>query len=195
MWDDNGWVVVSVEQEHIDASMQRDSSHCMVAMAISASIPDARRIAVDLQTIRFSRNGLRYLFLTPRVAQDCIIAFDLGEREKIAPFVLRMRPAQIAKAGKRRHEVPTNGELRGSGLTVAAEQPHLDAEPTPGRYLTDGTRNLDPNRSDGLARPKLKRARRVSSAPRGSVPTTLGGRPPQVSVLARREFGLRILRR
>jgi hypothetical protein len=36
---------------------------------------------------------------------------------------------------------------------------------------------------------------RNSSHCKGSIPTTLGGKLPPVSVLARREFGLRVLRK
>ena len=125
IWDRNGWISIEVTQEHIDASLERNSSHCMTAMAIAAAIPDARHIAVDLQSIRFSRRGLRYVFLTPHVAQDNIIHFDQGERDKIVPFTLRMRPAHIAKAGKKRTHTPSNQELRGTGLTVNPVQtPH-----------------------------------------------------------------------
>jgi hypothetical protein len=35
----------------------------------------------------------------------------------------------------------------------------------------------------------------VSTAHKGSIPTTLGGKMPPVSVLSRREFGLRVLRK
>jgi hypothetical protein len=193
MWADNGWVVVPVEQTHINAAFERDSSHCAIAMAVAEVIADATRIAVDLQTIRFSRKGLRYIFLTPHVAQDRIVAFDQGEREKITPFRLTMRPCQIARAGKRRREVPSDNELRGSGLTVS-------------KYNADGTRNVDPDRCDGLA-PKAKernvalpplspkRNRTVSHARKGNVPATLGGKLPPVSILSRREFGLRQLRK
>ena len=80
IWDKNGHISIPVTQEHIDASMARSSSHCMTALAIQKAIPDARHICVDLQTIRWTRKGLRYVFLTPHVAQDKIIAFDQGER-------------------------------------------------------------------------------------------------------------------
>jgi hypothetical protein len=71
----------------------------------------------------------------------------------------------------------------------------------PQRLLANGERNLDPERSDGLAPPqKEPRVRRtpramVSSAKKGDVPVTLGGKLPPVSILSRREFGLRVLRR
>ena len=65
------------------------------------------------------------------------------------------------------------------------------------RHLPNGERNLDPERVDGLASPPPKRKRRakVSTAAKGSVPTTLGGKLPPVSILSRREFGLRVLRK
>jgi hypothetical protein len=152
VWNRNGYIRIAVEQEHIDESMERNSSHCMTALAIQAAIPDARRIAVDVQTIRWTRRGLRYVFLTPHVCQDNIIHFDQGERELIRPFVLRMRPAYIARAGKRRRECPSNAELRGTGFTVNKVQFHIDGgEPKPcsERYTPTGERNLDPERVDG----------------------------------------------
>ena len=72
----------------------------MTAMAIAEAIPDARHICVDLQTIRFTRKGLRYLFLMLHLCQDNIIAFD--QAQPVKPFVLKMRPAIIAKSGKKR---------------------------------------------------------------------------------------------
>jgi hypothetical protein len=43
-------------------------------------------------------------------------------------------------------------------------------------------------------KPRVARAK-VSAVSKGVIPTTLGGKLPPVSVLARREFGLRALRR
>jgi hypothetical protein len=225
MWTRTGHVAVSVTEQHIEKAMQRNSSHCAVALAIAESVRDAKFIAVDLQSIRFTRRGLRYCFLTPRAAQACIVNFDQGLRDLIKPFDFSMRPAFIVPAGQNRHRTPTNGELRGSGLSVSKKQMHLPddqqqpVEEKPGKTLRisgescpkrervtkDGERNLDPNRSDGLAPPPMRmpdperqrqRARaKVSTASKGSVPVSLGGRLPPVSVLSRREFGLRALRR
>jgi hypothetical protein len=182
-----------------------------VALAVQEKIPDARHIAVDLQTIRFTRKGLRYCFLTPHAAQDIIVATDQGRRDQLKPAVLRLRPAIISKVGKKRNHTPTDSELRGSGLTINKTQLHLD-EPDmkPQRLTQDGQRNLDVDRLDGpaapapdlhnsqgIAPPQRKRQARamVSTAHKGTIPTTLGGRLPPVSILARREFGLRQLRR
>jgi hypothetical protein len=152
IWHRNGYVCIPVTQEHIDQSMERSSSHCMTSMAIQKAIPDARHICVDLQTIRWTRKGLRYVFLTPHVCQDNIIAFDQGERAAIKPFELRMRPAYIARSGKRRTHTPSNAELRGTGLTVNPVQLHIgDREASrpqekTQRFTATGERNLDPER-------------------------------------------------
>ena len=193
IWDRAGYITIPVTQEHIDQSMARNSSHCMTALAIQKAIPDARHICVDLQTIRWTRKGLRYVFLTPHVAQDRIIQFDQGQRDQIQPFTLRMRPAQISRAGKKRRETPSDGELRGTGLTVNPVQLHIENPPQ--RFTSSGARNLDPERSDGLAPPKRVPRAKVSTAAKGSIPTTLGGNLPPISILSRREFGLRVLRK
>jgi hypothetical protein len=123
IWDKNGFIRIPVEQRHIDQSMERNSSHCMTGEAIRSAIPDATHISVDLQTIRWTRKGLRYCFLTPHICQDNIIAFDQGERDAIKPFELKMRPAFIAKAGKKRTHTPDDGELTETGLRTRFRPP------------------------------------------------------------------------
>ena len=44
IWDRNGYITIPVTQEHIDASLARNSSHCMTALAIQQAIPDARHV-------------------------------------------------------------------------------------------------------------------------------------------------------
>jgi hypothetical protein len=65
------------------------------------------------------------------------------------------------------------------------------ANPPQQRFTETGARNTDPNRTDGLyvppppkRKPRVARAK-VSTASKGSIPVTLGGRPPPVSM-----FGL-----
>jgi hypothetical protein len=124
VWNRNGYVEIPVTQEHIDDSLERSSSHCTVALAIAAAIPDARHISVDLQTIRFTRKGLRYCFLTPHIARDLIVATDQGERDKLKPATLRMRPAFITKSGKKRH-TPSDAELKAAGSPVRINKRQL----------------------------------------------------------------------
>jgi hypothetical protein len=66
------------------------------------------------------------------------------------------------------------------------------------REISPGlARNLDPERIDGpppKRRTRIARAK-LSTCKKGDVPVTLGGKLPPVSILSRREFGLRMLRR
>jgi hypothetical protein len=217
----NGRATIPVEQRHIDESLLANSSHCAIAEAIKEAIPDATRVAVDLQTVRYTRNGLRFVFLTPHVAQQSIIIpFDQGEREKCKPCVLRMKPAWVTKAGARyaRH-TPDPEQLRGTGLRVAEEQPHITSQKVvqncapsaceaalaeawkpEARGLGTNGELIAPLDNPALAEPKprkprVPRAKISATRPDGSIPVTLGGKLPPVSVLARREFGLRQLRR
>jgi hypothetical protein len=81
-------------------AVKRDSGHCMIAEAIRLVRPKATAIAVDLQTIRFSdpQRWCRYTYLTPRRAQEALIAFDQGD-PTIEPFTFRLERGQAAPMG------------------------------------------------------------------------------------------------
>jgi hypothetical protein len=105
--------------------------------------------------------------------------------------------------------------LKDVGLRVAKDQPHLP----PNRASPEavGEPVLEPpdwqernkarsakivNGSDAEApqeptarKPRQPRAKISATKPDGTIPVTLGGKLPPVSVLSRREFGLRALRR
>jgi hypothetical protein len=94
---------VEITAEVINAATRADSSHCMIADAIKAQVPGATRIAVDLQSIRFTdrKRGVRYLYLTPARAQVALLRFDQGET--VEPFVLKSpRPSQVTAASTSR---------------------------------------------------------------------------------------------
>jgi hypothetical protein len=92
-------VTIEVTQEVIDTSTQRDSSHCMIADALAKAVPNAKFISVDLATIRFTdlAAGRRYIYLTPRKAQEALLAFDQGEKPE--PFTLRIAGAHVLATG------------------------------------------------------------------------------------------------
>lgn len=83
---------VQVTAEDCDEAVRKSSTHCAIAAAIEKEIPAARYISVDIQTIRFSKDGVRYVYLTPRLAQRAILDFDAGETPK--PFKLKLRGGQ-----------------------------------------------------------------------------------------------------
>jgi hypothetical protein len=74
----------------------------MIADALRDTLPDAKKISVDLQTIRFTEpsKGQRYTYLTPTIAQDYLVAFDQGLPLEPFQFVLHA-PVQVGYAGTR----------------------------------------------------------------------------------------------
>lgn len=92
-------VRIVVTDEVITQSLARDSRHCMIAEALKVSRPDARNISVDLSTIRFTDQGrgLRFTYLTPRIAQVQLVNFDQGRKPE--PFSFLLRGAHVTRSG------------------------------------------------------------------------------------------------
>jgi hypothetical protein len=211
----SGRATISVEQKHIDESLKASSSHCAIAEAIRDAIPWATYISIDLQSCRWtdSKRGIRYCFLTPHAAQELVINFDQGNLDKLVPITFSMKPCTITKSGARyARQTPDPEQLTDAKLKVAAEQPHIPsaseealAENWKPQVSDLGTKGalISPPDQPELAEPKPKRKPRQkisATKPDGSIPTTLGGKLPPVSILSnargtRREFGLRQVRR
>jgi hypothetical protein len=79
---------IEVTEEDIEKSMVNDSYQCVLAQAIARQIPGARKIDVDLQTVRWTDENGRHVMLTPLEAAGYIVAFDAGE--EIHPFRTRL---------------------------------------------------------------------------------------------------------
>jgi hypothetical protein len=180
----NGRRRISVGDTHIAESLQRSSSACAIAAAVREQIPNAVHVSVDLATIRWtdSVKKLRYTALTNFCAQELIVNFDQGEREKLQPISFDLKPVIIARSGSRRRQVPDAGELRGSGISPASP--------------------ADPPEAGASRKPKIPYAgqeKRTVSKPKpsGEVPVVLGGRMPPISALPsnQRAFGLRQAKR
>ena len=95
-------VKLVITEELIAAAVPRDSNHCMIADALKVARPDAKAVSVDLATIRFTdpEKGLRYTYMTPRIAQVCLVNFD---REiKPVPFDFVIRSGQVTRSGNTR---------------------------------------------------------------------------------------------
>jgi len=81
-------VDIAVSETHI-ADAERDvTGRCMVAEAIKANVPGVSHVQVDMQTIRFTRNGERETYFTPWDVQNAIVRFDGGD--SIEPFTFRL---------------------------------------------------------------------------------------------------------
>jgi hypothetical protein len=101
---DQSQIVLNVTQEDIDKAKPKDSSHCMIADALKRAVPTASRVSVDLATVRYSdaKNGKRYIFLTPQLAQQRLLWFDQADPH-LKPFKVRLsRPVQIVKTKEAR---------------------------------------------------------------------------------------------
>lgn len=160
---------IVVDADTIERSVIGVSSHCMIAEAIKKAVPDARAVAVDLQTIRWSdrERRIRYVYLTPPSVQQALVDFDQGEL--IEPFTFRVRHAQIHRtAGPRPHRdtassteagrsrraldkatlVMKHDRRDGPPIRVGGQLPPVAAlSSARGRIRTFGLRNLRPPRA------------------------------------------------
>lgn len=126
---------IKITQAEIDKAKPQKSGACLVARAIAAKFPDASRIDVDQQTIRFTRNGERWVYLTPWAVQRYIVEFDAGD--PIDPFEFSLtQSVQIqrrtrSESGK---EVLRSGDkVQSKRRKLAATQEQLLPPPTPGK--------------------------------------------------------------
>jgi len=88
---------VSVTQDDINEGVRDQSAHCIVATAIGRSIPEALRISVDVQTIRFTIGKERLIYMTPREVGRYILAFDAGNFAAIKPMKIEIADPQVAE--------------------------------------------------------------------------------------------------
>ena len=136
------YTTITVTQEDIDRALRRKSGRCVVATAVARSIPDATRVEVDLQTIRFSAEGERRVYLTPPAASGYVIAFDAGD--DIHPFAFRLserhrvnvrqdKRTPAAKERIRTRARIAKAEHKLGRAQVALEQLLEEDEPDPGQ--------------------------------------------------------------
>lgn len=160
-----------VTKEILATARIADSSHCMSAAAVLAARPNAFKISVDLQTIRFSDRirRLRFIYLTPRLVQQAIVLWDQGQ--KVEPFSFRLTGGHVTTMFKNRKLL--------AGIKTTEDGP----QPT----TVLATKKRD-NTPANLARQGLRMHT-------GHTPTRVGGRAPPVDIpfSRRRAFGLRAL--
>lgn len=80
---------VAVSAADIESGIPENSSVCAVAQAVARTIPEATRVKVDAQAIRFTHDETRYVYLTPDPVYQYIVAFDAGD--PIEPFRFQIR--------------------------------------------------------------------------------------------------------
>ena len=91
-------VRVHVTEEDLAKAERGNSNRCMIAQAVKRDL-GASRVIVDTQTIRYTRDGKRYVHLTPPRLQQMIADFDAGITPE--PFDGRIgSPIQVVPAGR-----------------------------------------------------------------------------------------------
>lgn len=185
-------VRIVVDQQIIDNSTKRDSSHCMIAEAIKRTLPDARSIAVDLSTIRFTdpKQNLRYIYLTPRPGQIALIEFDRGNKPE--PFsILLSRAARIVRTSphgprdKNTTQAEKNNKSRAINEKINAQDLNSPHKPPADEAKRVAVAAADPNANLG---PPIA----VPGSGRDHVPTIVGGPAiPRGNLGKVRRFGLK----
>lgn len=114
-------ITIEVTQEDIDKATPKNSGHCIYANSLMRKYSWAKRVSVDLATIRVSHpdKGLRYIWPTPRIGQIPLLDFDQGIPVK--PFSFRLgRAAQIMKMSNNA-EAQKNRKRHAACLALAGD--------------------------------------------------------------------------
>jgi hypothetical protein len=92
---------IQVTEDDIARATRNHSMRCVVVQAIARTRPNARRIEVDTQTIKYTEGEERFVYLTPPMAQLYVIDFDAGKDIDPFNFVL-----------SERHRIPARQQVR-----------------------------------------------------------------------------------
>jgi N-acetyl-beta-hexosaminidase len=186
-----GKFIIEVTQEVINDSIQRDSSHCMIAEAVKQAIPDAGFVSVDLQTIRFShkKTRKRYVFLTPRRAQVELIKFDQGIQPE--PFSVQLQRGQVIEMSERKPNRDSKAEREAKAAETATQRITDRLFPTPVEETPEPP-------ASKKKRPYKRAEIKGVSTDHDSRAQKVGGQAPPVGALStakgrERRFGLKSL--
>lgn len=195
---------VTIDQDTISDSVERSSSHCMIAEAIKRAAPQFGGVSVDLTSIRFTdkERHLRFVYITPRVAQIALIDFDRGIMPKPFSFLLKT-PAQIVRSNPtrdgskriKRYEGDANRAAHAASLRRS--DGIVDHDESNGGNRMEVTRVVAAMDNPAVAiGPPTPIALKQGAARKSTTTATLvGGSPPPPGNLAKmRRFGLRQLR-
>jgi hypothetical protein len=169
----NKTITIEVTVEDIEQAIPADSGHCAISDAISRQIPGASKVSTDLQTIRWSdrEKGVRYVYLTPRVAQALLLDFDQGEREYCQPLTFRLTtPAQIIPITTKKNAPSSRAERDAARVKRETIRAQIETKIAAGEALTsDEKRRVAAYKTNDA-----KAAQRAAAAPER--PTRTGPR-------------------
>lgn len=180
-----------------------DSFICMVSTAIARQLPNASKIEVDLQTVRWSDEDGRHVFLTPYEVAGYVVAFDAGEEIHPFRFTLRNPVPALQKKAK----TPAAKRVKAATSKVWNEQERqrkaeeVLASPTTAAeqkakaevIVAEAPARIEKARADLVeTREEAKASGERHSVERVSEATRLA--PPKVYKTKRRTYGQRVLR-
>lgn len=139
------FTTITVEQTDIDQALRKKSARCVVATAVARSIEGAHHVDVDLQTIRFTVDGERRVYLTPPGASGYVIAFDAGD--EIHPFGFRLSEGHRVSVRQDERTPAAKERVRARAAVSAAEQKRKRAQ----LRLDDLAAEPDPDPVDVVA--------------------------------------------
>jgi hypothetical protein len=190
---------VDVTQTDIDKADPKKSGRCAVSTAIARVFPDATRIETDIQTVRFTRNGERFQYVTPYTVAGYVVAFDRGD--DIHPFTFRLN--ETARVGaKRRPRTPagkavTNATTKVKRREAQAKQLDMIAkDPTAHPTLPPPSPAARKVAKERVTDAKADLASITAAYEGQQKRTTSGGErkaAPRVFRTGRREYGHRVL--
>jgi hypothetical protein len=194
---------VEVTTEDITKAKVGDSFNCIVAQAIARQIPDARKIEVDIQTVRWSDANGRHVFLTPYSVAGYVVAFDAGD--KLHPFRFMLRDAvpaaqkratsEAARAAKKsRNAVRTERQREKKAAATLADPATPAAKAAAARVqLEEAPERI---RAAEAMHKDLKAAYKAAgeSIAEERITETTKRAAPTIHKKKRREYGQRVLR-
>lgn len=189
---------INVTDDDIARAQHNNSYKCVVAQAIARYIPDATRVEVDTQCIRFTRPSIgRLTYLTPYLVQGYVIAFDAGEEIHPIKFQLqhpvRIKQRLATEEGKK--------AVRARGAAIAATKKASTKASTKSNAKKRPTKTTGPSQATTAAEPTLSPKEAYAQArrenPGQARVTTSGDRsqaPRRMFRARKREYGNRLLR-
>jgi hypothetical protein len=201
---------ISVTADDIRKAEKKNSMRCVVAQAVARTIPDACRIEVDTQSIRWTDgNGVRNVYLTPYAVQGYVIAFDAGDELEPFMFALDSRkrlPSPATKVstdhGKKVHNATQQAKRtakRAEQLAALAVASDADPVAAAAALLVPKAKAKAKRAASELV--SVTEAYKAARAEGATRATTLPGEtglktpaPPRVYKTSRREYGNRVLR-
>jgi hypothetical protein len=178
-------VRVEVTQADIARAVRSDSYNCVVAQAVARAIPDATRIEVDTQSIRYTQGENRVVHLTPYAVQGYVVAFDAGE--ELQPFSFTLHSPIVHRKRTRTPE----GKAANAAASAARYQAKKKAEQA--KPLDEAAARAAGRRA---AKAAYADARKAAADAKVDVAAGTSTRkaPPRVFKKKSRSYGQRLLR-